>query len=160
MGAWLGGDGFKIGINWGLGTAPTGWAAPDIPLAAFAPLAEIAGVRLISLQKGRRRSRSAASPSAAKSSAHIDPNPEIGNFVDAAALMMNLDLGVKPRHFIGSSCRRARAAGVHRVPQVPDWRWLQDAMTLRGIRPCGCSGKPAAKAGMPCWRGSPRPSPS
>ena len=40
--AWLGGEGLRIGINWSIGAIP-GWFGRqrDVPLAAFAPLAEI-----------------------------------------------------------------------------------------------------------------------
>ena len=47
--------GYKIGINWQGRTGQGPWLARNIPLQQFATLAEIPGVRLISLQKGASR---------------------------------------------------------------------------------------------------------
>src|SRR5262249_60082179 len=49
----LGPRGFKIGIAWQNAVNAPIEALRSIPLASFAPLADIPGVRLISLQKGR-----------------------------------------------------------------------------------------------------------
>jgi len=127
-GAWLGGDGFKVGINWGLGSARNWFGRTrEIPLSAFAPLADIPGVRLISLQKGPPAQQIGGVAFGGKiETPDTDPNPEIGNFVDAAGLMMNLDLVVccdtSLVHLAGALGRPVFTA----VPQVPDWRWLQD----------------------------------
>ena len=48
----LGGEGFKIGITWQGSTDFRLDRSRSLPLASFAPLASIDGVRLISLQKG------------------------------------------------------------------------------------------------------------
>ena len=48
----IGAEGFKIGVVWQGNADPEADRARSMPLAALAPLAEIAGVRLISLQKG------------------------------------------------------------------------------------------------------------
>lgn len=49
------GAGLKIGIHWHAGPAPLDDTPRAIPLSAFAPLARIPGVQLISLQKGTGR---------------------------------------------------------------------------------------------------------
>jgi hypothetical protein len=61
-------------------------------------------------------------------------------FLDAAAVMENLDL------IIGSDTSIAHLAGAMGRPvwaalkHVPDWRWLLDRSDSPGIRRCGCSG--------------------
>ena len=48
----IGAEGFKIGVVWQGNPDPEADRARSMPLTALAPLAGIAGVRLISLQKG------------------------------------------------------------------------------------------------------------
>lgn len=126
--ATLGADGFKIGINWGIGTVPNWFSRQrDIPLSAFAPLADIPGVRLISLQKGQaleQLSRCAFRDRIETIDADMDPNSDL--FVDTAALMMNLDLVItcdtSVTHLAGALARPVFVA----LPHVSDWRWLRD----------------------------------
>ena len=125
--AWLGRDGFKIGINWGLGSARNWFGhRRDIPLAGFAPLAEIPGVRLISLQHGPPSQQIAAVPFRDKIEVpDADTNAAAESFLDAAALMTRLDLVVtcdtSLAHLAGALARPVFTA----LPQVADWRWLQ-----------------------------------
>lgn len=125
--AWLGRDGFKIGINWGLGSVRSWFGRRrEIPLAAFAPLLDIPGVRLISLQSGPPAQEIAAVHFRDRIEVpDADSNPEAESFLDAAALMANLDLVVSCDtsivHLAGALARPVFTA----LPQVPDWRWLQ-----------------------------------
>lgn len=48
----IGSDGFRIGINWQGFPRRFEYKGRSLPLSAFAPLASVPGVRLISLQKG------------------------------------------------------------------------------------------------------------
>lgn len=124
--AWLGGEGFKIGINWGLGSARDWFGRlRDVPLAAFAPLADIPGVRLVSLQKGPPLNQIGGVPFAARIEQpgdDFDAGPDA--FVDTAALMTNLDLVVtcdtSIAHLAGALGRPVFTA----LPTVADWRWL------------------------------------
>ena len=59
----------------------------SIPLAALTPLADVPGVRFISLQKG-----GAADPAAAAALGLIDMMDEVMDFADTAALVATLDL--------------------------------------------------------------------
>jgi len=128
FGASLGDEGFKIGINWAAGAARDWFAHQrDIPLTAFAPLSEIPGVRLISLQKGP----AAAAIQAAAFRDRIevpdaDPNPNADFFLDTAALMMNLDLIItcdtSVPHLAGALARPVFTA----LPRLANWRWLSD----------------------------------
>jgi hypothetical protein len=127
-GAWLGRDGFKVGINWSAGTA-RGWFSHqhDIPLSAFAPLADIPSVRLISLQKGPASQQIAGASFRDKIGVPDTDTALDGDFfLDTAALMMNLDLVVtcdtSVPHLAGALARPVFTA----LPPVPDWRWLHD----------------------------------
>jgi tetratricopeptide (TPR) repeat protein len=117
--------GYKVGIVWQ--GRPDFRADRDrsIPLAAFAPLAAVDGVRLLSLQKGPGSEQVAA---LGGSFAVLDLAAELDNegaaFVDTAAVMKCLDL------VITSDTAAAHLAGALAVPvwvalgKVPDWRWL------------------------------------
>jgi ADP-heptose:LPS heptosyltransferase len=123
----LGHDGFKIGINWGIGVARNRFGRRrEIPLTVFAPLAAIPGVRLISLQQGPPLQQIAGVPFGGKiERPEIDTDPA-ASFVDSAALMEGLDLVVTCdtalAHLAGALARPVFTA----LPAVPDWRWLRD----------------------------------
>ena len=128
FGAWLGDEGFKIGINWSAGAARDWFAHQrDIPLAAFTPLSQIPGVRLISLQKGP--AAAAVQASAFRDRIEVpdaDSKPDADFFLDTAALMMNLDLIVtcdtSVPHLAGALARPVFTA----LPHQANWRWLRD----------------------------------
>src|SRR5205814_1299677 len=96
----------------------------SIPLAHFAPLAAVPGVRMFSLQKGQGREQLTAAQNAF-------PVIDLGNrldetrgaFMDTAAVMQNLDL------IITSDSAIAHLAGALGVPCwvalpfLSDWRW-------------------------------------
>src|SRR5262249_2661582 len=89
----LGGTGFKAGITWQGSTEFRLDRTRSLPLAVFAPLAEIAGVRLISLQKGlgeEQIGEVAFRDRIETLGEHFDE--EGGAFADTAAVMMSLDL--------------------------------------------------------------------
>jgi hypothetical protein len=117
--------GFRVGIAW-QGDPSYRWDRDrSIPLRHFAPLGRVAGVRLISLQKGpgmeQLREVSGLFPV-------IDLGPRLdesaGAFMDTAAAMKNLDL------VITSDTAVAHLAGAMGVPVwlalafAPEWRWL------------------------------------
>jgi tetratricopeptide (TPR) repeat protein len=116
----LGGGGFKIGIAW----QPLG-RDKSTPLSAFAPLADIDGVRLISLQK---RPGTAQIDQVSFADRIERPMDEADTgaeaLLDTAAVMMNLDLIVSVDtmavHLAGALGRPAFVALRH----VADWRWL------------------------------------
>jgi tetratricopeptide (TPR) repeat protein len=116
-------SGLKVGISWqGRKTFPAD-RLRSIPLAYFAPLAEIAGARFFSLQKGDGREQL---PAIADRLSAIDLSDSLETFLDTAAAMKNLDL------VITSDTAVAHLAGALGVPvwvalsRVPDWRWLCD----------------------------------
>jgi hypothetical protein len=114
----------NIGIAWQGNPQYRADNARSIPLKYFEILAQIPGVRLVSLQKGDAGTRQLA---ALKNRIPIlDLSGRIETFSDTAAVMRNLDL-------IVSSCTSiphlagALARPVWTVLQfIPDWRWLLD----------------------------------
>lgn len=125
---WLGQDSFTIGLNWSAGTGAGRGAFQkrrDIPLADFAPLAALPGVKLVCLQKGPAMQQIATVPFRnAIMIPNTDPDPSSANFVDTAALMQSLDLIVScdtaVPHLAGALGRPVFTA----LPHVADWRWL------------------------------------
>jgi len=120
-------DGLKIGISWQGNPKYRDDRFRSIPLRYFAPLAEIPGVCLISLQKGIGTEQLAAVRDlfpVTDFAAELDERS--GPFMDTAAVMKNLDL------VITSDTAAAHLAGALGVPvwvalpSVPDWRWLLD----------------------------------
>jgi tetratricopeptide (TPR) repeat protein len=116
--------GFKIGIAW-QGSEDGNRAGRSFPLAEFAPLAAVPGVRLVSLQKGPGSEQVGA---VAGHWPLTDLGPRLdetgGAFLDTAAVMMNLDL------IVTSDTSIAHLAGALGVPvwlaltKNPEWRWL------------------------------------
>jgi hypothetical protein len=114
---------FKIGIAWQGSAANRTDPWRSIPLAQFAPLAGLDGVRLISLQKGP------GSEQVSRITFPVtDLGPELdtasGPFMDTAAVIKDLDLVVTADTAIA---HLAGALGVPvwvTLPAVPDWRWL------------------------------------
>jgi len=124
---WLGVDDFKVGICWqGNKESPTDFGR-SVPLVHFERLACVAGLRLISLQKRDGVEQLAHLPAGMTVETlgeDFDAGPDA--FLDAAAVMENLDL------IITSDTAIAHLAGALGRPvwlvlkYVPDWRWLLD----------------------------------
>jgi len=119
----IGEDGFKIGIAWQGSPSFRDDQNRSIPLREFAPLAEIPGVRLISLQRGLGTEQMAHVDFGARIET-LDGLDESGAFLDSAAVMMSLDLAISSDtavpHLAGALARPFFVALGH----VPDWRWL------------------------------------
>ena len=119
----IGGGGFKVGIAWQGNPHVAIDTGRSVKLAAFAPLAEVAGVRLISLQKNEGAEQRASAPMAVED---LGPDFDSGReaFLDTAAAMESLDLVITSdtavAHVAGALGRPVWVALRH----VPDWRWL------------------------------------
>jgi tetratricopeptide (TPR) repeat protein len=134
---------FLIGIAWQGNPAFFADRHRSVPLRHFAPLAEVQGIQLISLQKGPGtdqlqvkcgvRSAECGVQSLQDTLSRLRSvlrNPHIdeasGAFMDTAAIMRSLDL------VITSDTAVAHLAGGLGIPvwvalsKVPDWRWLLD----------------------------------
>lgn len=119
--------GFKVGIAWQGSRNYRRDRARSVPLAEFAPLARIPGVRLISLQKGDGSEQLAK---VVDQFEVLDLGSRLdlaaGAFMDTAAVMESLDLTITSDTSIP---HLAGALGVPvwvALPHVPDWRWLLD----------------------------------
>jgi tetratricopeptide (TPR) repeat protein len=117
--------GFKIGIAWQGNPRFPADCMRSIPLTHFAPLAQVDGVRLFSLQKGLGREQLAATASYLPVIDLADRLDEkTGGFMDTAAVMKNLDL------IITSDTAIPHLAGALGVPVWvclalgADWRYL------------------------------------
>jgi hypothetical protein len=119
------GAGFKVGISWQGSPTFVHDKGRSIPLGAFAPLADIAGIRLISLQKRPGAEQVSGVPFRARIETPLDAS-DISDqgFRDTSAVMANLDLIVASdsmiAHLAGALGRPAFIA----LRQIPDWRWL------------------------------------
>jgi tetratricopeptide (TPR) repeat protein len=123
----IGRQGFKIGVAWQGNPGFRHDRGRSIPLAAFAPLAELAGVRLFSLQKAPGAEQIAAASFGRQIEQPLDANDRRDDaLLDTAALIANLDLVVTSdsmiAHLAGALGRPVWVALRH----IPDWRWLLD----------------------------------
>ena len=123
----IGAEGFKIGVVWQGNLDPEADTARSIPLTALAPLAEVPGVRLISLQKGAGQAQLPKLPPSMRveaPGAALDAGGDA--FVDTAAVMTCLDL------IITCDTSAAHLAGALAVPvwvalkSDAEWRWLTE----------------------------------
>jgi Flp pilus assembly protein TadD len=123
----IGAEGFKIGVVWQGNLDPEADPARSIPLTALAPLAEVPGVRLISLQKGAGQGQLPKLPPSMRveaPGAALDAGGDA--FVDTAAVMTCLDL------IITCDTSAAHLAGALAVPvwvalkRDAEWRWLTE----------------------------------
>jgi len=109
----------RVGLVWGAQAANVAGRSRSMKLTALEPLSQLAGVRLISLQHGAQASELAGC-------AWVERFDEpVGDILDTAALMSNLDLVITvdtmTAHLAGS-------LGVPvwtMLPFAADWRWLQ-----------------------------------
>ncbi len=114
-------DGFKIGIVWQGSPTQAEDRQRSVPLAQFAPLAELPGIRLLSLQigPGREQLPKATFPIVDLGS-RFDPH----SLADLAGVLPNLDLVVT---VCTSTAHLAGALGVPAwvaLKYVPYWCWL------------------------------------
>jgi tetratricopeptide (TPR) repeat protein len=120
---------FKIGIAWQGNKTYRADRQRSIPLEQFKRLADLPGVRLISLQKGPGAEQLSDNWQLATDNCNMLDFADrldraAGAFMDTAAVIKNLDL------VITSDTAVAHLAGALGVPVwvalavVPDWRWL------------------------------------
>jgi hypothetical protein len=121
----IGSAGFKIGVAWQGNPDPEADRARSMPLPALAPLAEVRGVRLISLQKGVGEEQLSLLPPAMRVEtlgADFDAGPDA--FVDTAAAMTSLDLIVTCDTSIAHLAGALAAPVWVALKSDAEWRWL------------------------------------
>jgi Tfp pilus assembly protein PilF len=121
----IGEHGFKVGICWQGNPAGKADRGRSIPLAQLAPLAQIPGVRLISLQTHYGLDQlQRLPPGMSVELLGEDYTTSPDSFVDTAAAMHCVDLVVTtdtaPAHLAGALGRPCWVLLMH----VPDWRWM------------------------------------
>jgi hypothetical protein len=125
-------DGFKVGICW-QGNPDYLWDEfRSIPLAEFAPLGEVPGVRLIGLQHGAGREQL---PAFSERCGAVDLGDEVdrdtGAFMDTAAIIKNLDLVISSdtstAHLAGGLGAEVWLA----LSRAPEFRWMRSGEACR-----------------------------
>ena len=115
---------FKIGIAWQGSPKNHIDRWRSFPLAHFARLSQVPGVRLLSLQKGAGVEQIATRPDGFAVAELDQRADERRDFLDTAAVMSLLDLVVTPEtsvaHLAGALGVRTWVALSH----VGDWRWM------------------------------------
>lgn len=120
----LRGDGIKVGVAWQGSSHSKSDHTRAAPLEAFAPLASVDGVRLISLQKNFGAEQLASAPNGMRvESLGADFDAGSDAFLDTAAVIENLDLVItidtSIAHLAGALGKPVWIA----IKQVPEWRW-------------------------------------
>lgn len=124
----LGTHGFKVGINWQGNPAFQDDKRRSAPLRHFRPLADVPGVRLISIQKIHGLEQLDTLPEGMRVET-LGESYEPGGpdaFLDASAVIANLDLVVSSctaiTHLAGALGRPIWIA----LHTASEWRWLRD----------------------------------
>ena len=121
--------GLRVGIAWqgNLAVEQLMWArGRSMPLAQLAPLAQVAGVSLISLQKGEDCTQQLRAVEFRDRVLDLGPALDRGEdaFLDTAAVIANLDLVISTdtsiAHLAGALARPAWIA----LAFAAEWRWL------------------------------------
>jgi Tfp pilus assembly protein PilF len=116
-------DGFKVGIAWQGNPSYMRDRQRSFPLELLEPLAGVAGVRLVSFQRGFGSEQIAG---VIDRFSVTDLGDRLGDFLDTGAAVQQLDL------VIAADTSLAHLAGSLGVPVwlalhfSPDWRWLLD----------------------------------
>ncbi|MCH7936948.1 MAG: tetratricopeptide repeat protein [Proteobacteria bacterium] len=123
----IGGNGFRVGINWQGDPTYRADRNRSVPLRFFEPLAKAPGVRLISLQKVNGLEQLETLPKGMTVETLGDDFDEGEDaFIDTSAVMMLLDLIITSDTAIAYLAGALGAPVWTLLPWVPDWRWLLD----------------------------------
>jgi hypothetical protein len=111
----------KVGLAWAGRPTHQNDRNRSLKLGTFAPLAQLAGVRFVSLQKGEAAAEAKSPPEGMEL---LDAGPELKDFADTAALVAALDLVIAVDtsvvHLAGALGKPVWVL----LPFAPDWRWL------------------------------------
>jgi hypothetical protein len=119
-------DDSRIGLVWAGAPGRVDARVRYAPLAAFAPLANMPGVRFISLQLGPQAAERLTPPEGLQIDDLLDNSSAI---TDTAALLMQLDLVITVdtmiAHLAGALGREVWTL----LPHAADWRWMEGKTT-------------------------------
>jgi tetratricopeptide (TPR) repeat protein len=115
--------GYKVGILWQGNPGHRMDHLRSVPLTAFAPLAQVEGVHLFSLQKQYGTEQLAALGDRFRVT-DLGGRFDASSFADAAAAIMNLDLVVTVDTAVAHLAGALGAPAWVLLPISPDWRWL------------------------------------
>ncbi len=116
---------FKIGIVWQGSASTYGAQGRSISLKQFAPLGQVDGIQLYSLQRGKGSEQLAEMSDQLQVDefdGRLDENT--GAFMDTAAVMMNLDLVITADTSIAHLAGGLGVPVWVAIPFLSDWRWF------------------------------------
>jgi Tfp pilus assembly protein PilF len=113
----------RIGIVWAGRPTHTNDDNRSATLAAFAPLADLSHIALVSLQKGAAQAQIGAYWGRAPL---INLGPEIGDFGDTMAVLECLELVITVDTAVAHLAGTMGKPVWLMLPYAPDWRWLLD----------------------------------
>jgi tetratricopeptide (TPR) repeat protein len=117
-------EGMNVGINWQGNPQHPKDRQRSFQLSEFAPLAELAGIQLVSLQKGHGQEQLATFPHTSRA---IDLGSRLdetaGAFIDTAAVARELDLVITSDTALAHLAGAVGANVWLVLSTTPDWRW-------------------------------------
>lgn len=116
----LAGDGLKVGLVWATTASHWEGASRSASLAEMAPLAEIPGVSLYSLQFGAPTAQLTPPP---KGMVIEDLSDRIRGFANTAAALEALDLVISIDTVVANLAGAMGLPVWVATPAMPDWRW-------------------------------------
>jgi tetratricopeptide (TPR) repeat protein len=115
-----------IGIVWGSAASWPGARFKCLPLAMLAPLAQLPGLRVISLQLGSQVAELLAPPPGLEVEQFLD---EASTIADTAALILNLDLVITVDTMVAHLAGALAKPVWTLVRHAAEWRWLLEGDT-------------------------------
>jgi tetratricopeptide (TPR) repeat protein len=109
-----------VGLVWAGNPSHSGDLNRSIQLAQLARLGSIAGVRLVSLQKGPAAAQAKSPPAGMRL---LDMTEHLGDMSDTAALIASLDLVISVDTSVVHLAGAMGKAVWTLLPLTPDWRW-------------------------------------
>lgn len=118
-------DGFRVGLVWKGNPRFENDADRSLPsLGVLAPLADVSGVRFVSLQKGAGEAEAAHPPAGFPI---LDLGTRLQDFADSAAIVAQLDLVISVDTAVAHLAGALGKPCWLMLPEYkPDWRWLTE----------------------------------
>jgi tetratricopeptide (TPR) repeat protein len=113
----------RVGLVWAGGADYINDAHRSFALETYSPLAQIAGIRLYSLQKGAAAGQAVTPP---EGMTLLDLAADLNDFADTAAVIANLDLVISVDTAVAHLAGALGKPVWTLLPASADWRWLLD----------------------------------